>query len=43
MTEERGSYRQYASVFRTFLSKASLHQLVEMAGKQYFIEWLKHL
>jgi hypothetical protein len=38
---ERGDYRQYATVFRYFLSIASLHKLVEMAGKQDFTDWLK--
>lgn len=41
--EERGDYRQYVSVFQHFLKKASLQQLVEMAGKQDFVEWLEHI
>jgi hypothetical protein len=38
--KERGDYRQYATVFRHFLSKVSIHQLVEMAGKQDFVNWI---
>ena len=41
--QERGSYRQYASVFRHFLSKVDLHQLVEMTGKADFADWLKRI
>lgn len=40
-TQERGDYRQYATVFHHFLSKASIHQLVENAGRQDFTKWLK--
>jgi hypothetical protein len=39
-SEERGDYRQYATVFRHFLSKVSIHQLVENAGRQGFTKWL---
>jgi hypothetical protein len=39
--EERGDYRRYAAVFRSFLGKASLQQLVGMAGKAEFVDWLR--
>ena len=39
--QERSDYRRYASVFRHFLSKASIHQLIENAGTQDFTNWLK--
>jgi hypothetical protein len=39
--KERGNYQQYATVFRYFLSKVSLQQLVEMAGQQDFIDRLR--
>ena len=38
---ERGSYKKYASVFQYFVSKISIHQLVEQAAKDEFLEWLK--
>ena len=38
---ERGSYKRYASLFRYFLSKVDLHELVERAGKADFAGWLK--
>jgi hypothetical protein len=38
---ERGSYRRYASVFQHFARKAPIQQLVEMAPKPEFVEWLK--
>jgi hypothetical protein len=41
--EERGSYIRYASVLRTFLGKADLQRLVEMAGKPDFVDWLRTL
>jgi hypothetical protein len=42
-SEERQDYRRYATVFRHFLSKTSLQQLVEMAGKAEFNTWLKQV
>ena len=41
--EERGDYRRYACVFRYFLGKASIQQLVESAGKGEFVEWLREI
>ena len=38
--KERGDYRKYATVFRHFASVVSIHQLVEMAGKQDFLNWI---
>lgn len=40
---ERGSYRKYASVFQYFVSKASIHELVENAAKDEFLDWLKEV
>jgi hypothetical protein len=40
---ERGSYKKYASVFQYFVHKASIHQLVENAAKDEFLEWLKQV
>lgn len=40
---ERGSYRRYAAVFRYFVGKASIQQLVEMAAKVKFLDWLKEI
>jgi hypothetical protein len=41
--EERVDYRQYVSVFDHFLKKATIQQLVSMAGRPDFIEWLEKL
>ncbi len=38
---ERGSYKKYASVFQYFARKISIHQLVENAAKDEFLDWLK--
>lgn len=38
---ERGSYKRYASVFQFFVEKSSIQQLIEMAAKVEFIDWLK--
>jgi hypothetical protein len=40
---ERGSYRRYASVFQYFAGKAPLQQLIEMAAKVEFLDWLKEI
>ena len=40
---ERGSYKKYASVFQYFLKKTSIHQLVENAAKDDFVNWLKEI
>jgi hypothetical protein len=40
---ERGSYKNYASVFQYFAGKASIHQLVENAAKDEFLDWLKEI
>ena len=39
--EERGDYRQYATLFRHFLDKAPLQQLIDMAGQVGFVDWLR--
>ncbi len=39
--EERIDYRRYVTVFRYFLEKVPLPQLVEMAGKAEFADWLR--
>jgi len=41
--EERGDYRRYATVFQHFSLKASIQQLVEMAGKAEFVSWLREI
>jgi len=41
--QERTDYRQYAAVFRHFLARAPLHQLISMAGKAEFADWLKEI
>ncbi|MBN1620075.1 hypothetical protein JW890_05075 [candidate division WOR-3 bacterium] len=38
---ERGSYRKYADVFRLFLNKISLKELLFKAGKSDFNKWIK--
>lgn len=40
---ERGSYRRYASVFQYFVRKASIQQLIEMAAKAEFLDWLREI
>ena len=40
---ERGSYEKYAFVFRYFINKAPLNELVIKAGDDNFINWLKSL
>ncbi|MEW5939398.1 MAG: hypothetical protein AB1750_07045 [Chloroflexota bacterium] len=40
---ERGSYKKYAAVFLYFARKASIHQLVENAAKDEFLDWLKEV
>jgi hypothetical protein len=42
-TEERISYKYYASIIKYFLTKTSLNQLVENAGKEGFLDWLNNL
>lgn len=39
--EERGDYRRYAALFRHFLNKAPLQELVDRAGKEGFETWLR--
>ena len=41
--KERGDYRRYATVFQHFLSKAPLQQLVDMAGRAGFVDWLTRI
>ncbi|MEQ8167698.1 MAG: hypothetical protein ABRQ38_02290 [Candidatus Eremiobacterota bacterium] len=40
-SEERGSYEKYAFVFRYFLKKKPLEDMIEQAGKKDFIRWLE--
>ena len=39
----RGSYKKYATVFRHFLKKATLQELVKHAGKKDFLNWLEKI
>ena len=41
--QERGDYRRYATVFQHFLGKASIQQLIDMAGKAEFVDWLREI
>jgi hypothetical protein len=41
--EDRGSYREYASVFRFFAEKAPIKELIEQASKKDFSIWLSSL
>jgi hypothetical protein len=43
IAQERGDYRQYAAVFQYFLGKASIQQLIDMAGKAEFVNWLREI
>ena len=40
---KRISYYKYNSVFRYFLKKASLHELVKKAGENGFLQWLEEI
>ena len=40
---ERGNYSQYASVFQYFAGKASVQQLIVMASKVEFLDWLREV
>lgn len=42
-TENRGSYFKYNVVFRHFLKKTTLQEMVEKAGHNDFISWLEQL
>ena len=42
-TQERGSYKQYAAVFQYFLGKAPIQQLIEIAGRDDFMDRLKKI
>jgi hypothetical protein len=42
-SQERGSYRKYARVFRFFAEKASIKELIEQAAKKDFSIWLSSL
>ncbi|MCK4453295.1 hypothetical protein KAU59_02960 [candidate division WOR-3 bacterium] len=39
--QERGSYKNYSFVFRYFLTRVSINDLVERAGKKDFLDWLR--
>lgn len=40
---KRGSYKKYATIFRYFLQKTSLHELIKHAGEKDFIHWLQQI
>ena len=40
---KRGSYKKYAIVFRYFLEKASIQELIAHAGDEDFIKWLEEI
>ncbi len=40
-SKTRGSYLKYNTVFRYFLKKVNLQELVERAGEHYFADWLE--
>lgn len=42
-SEERQDYRRYVTVFRHFLTKATLPHLVNRAGQMGFENWLKQI
>jgi hypothetical protein len=39
----RGSYKKYGVVFRYFLKKASIQELIEHAGHKDFLKWLEKM
>ena len=39
----RGSYKKYSIVFRYFLQKTSIHELIEHAGDNDFLKWLQDI
>ena len=39
--QERKSYKNYSFVFRYFLTRVSINDLVERAGKKDFLDWLR--
>ena len=40
---KRGSYKKYGVVFRYFLKKASIQELIEHAGHKDFLKWLEKI
>lgn len=42
-SNERRSYKKYGAVFRYFLKKASIKDLIEKAGTADFLEWLQQI
>jgi hypothetical protein len=42
-SEKRESYRKYAPVFRYFLEKASIRELIAHAGNKDFFDWLRKI
>ena len=40
---ERGSYRKYGDVFRFFVKKVTIKEMIERAAKEGFLEWLQQL
>ena len=41
--QERGSYKNYSFLFRYFLTRVCIHDLVERAGKKDFLDWLRQV
>lgn len=42
-SDKRESYKKYAPVFRYFLQKASIQELIEHAGDKDFLDWLRKI
>lgn len=40
---KRGGYKKYGAVFRHFLKRASIHELIEHAGQEDFLKWLRQM
>ena len=40
---KRGSYKDYAIVFRYFLEKTSMQELIDHAGHEDFLKWLEEI
>jgi len=40
---KRGSYKKYGAVFRYFLKRISIHELIEHAGQEDFLKWLRQM
>lgn len=40
---KRGSYKKYSVVFRYFLKKASIQELIKTAGTKDLLDWLRQI